>query len=91
MKRSVRTPLPAAGASLSFALAVVVIVVGVIATLGVSTGSRLAWLLGVACRLLAITALLSWLAARLPPRSPRQGTFARRDLPTVAVAPGCSS
>ncbi len=65
-------PLPAVGASLSFALALVVIVFGVIATAGVY-GSRLAWLLGVACPLLALTALLSWLGARLAPRCARRG------------------
>ena len=42
----------------------VVIVLGVIATTGVY-GSRMAWLLGVACPLLAVAALLAWRATRL--------------------------
>jgi hypothetical protein len=67
VKRSVRAQLPAAGASLSFGVALVVIIFGVIATSGVY-GSRMAWLLGVALPLLATTAWLSWLAFRLPTR-----------------------
>ncbi len=66
MRRSVGAPLPAVGASISFALAMAVIAFGVIATAGVY-GSRLAWLLGVACPLLAMAALLAWLATRLSP------------------------
>ena len=53
----------AAGASALMTLvsAVLVIVFGVLATSGVY-GSRLAWLLGVALPLLALTMLLAWLS-----------------------------
>jgi len=55
----------AAGAALlALAAAVLVILFGVIATSGVY-GSRLAWLLGVALPLLALSVVLSWVARRL--------------------------
>ena len=48
--------------------AVMVIVFGVLVTSGVY-GSRLAWLLGVALPLLAITMLLSWFSMRVSRRA----------------------
>jgi hypothetical protein len=55
-------------AILTLDAAVMVIVFGVLVTSGVY-GSRLAWLLGVALPLLAITMLLSWLSMRPPRRA----------------------
>lgn len=63
----------AAGAALlALAAAVLVILFGVIATSGVY-GSRLAWLLGVALPLLALSVVLSWVARRLWARDRREG------------------
>lgn len=70
--RSAWARLSAAGAFLSFAFALLVIIFGVIATAGVY-GSRLVWLLGVACPSLALAALLAWLAIRLSPRMAHHG------------------
>jgi len=54
---------PAAAALVTLTAALVVIAFGVIAASGVY-GSRMAWLLGVALPLLAVSMLLSWLAVR---------------------------
>jgi len=51
------------GAALTFTAAVLVIIFGVLATSGVY-GSRMAWLVGVALPLLAMTMLGSWSATR---------------------------
>jgi len=56
------------GAALTFTAAVLVIIFGVIATSGVY-GSRMAWLVGVALPLLAMTMLLSWSATRAATRA----------------------
>jgi hypothetical protein len=56
-----------AGAALTFTAAALVIIFGVLATSGVY-GSRMAWLVGVALPLLAMTMLLSWLATRAAAR-----------------------
>jgi hypothetical protein len=67
-----------ADALLTFTGAVCVIAFGVIATSGVY-GSRLAWLLGIAFPLLALTIGLSWFAARAPARA----DHGRVDMPRV--------
>ena len=56
------------GAALTLTAAVLVIIFGVLATSGVY-GSRMAWLVGVALPLLAMTVLLSWSATRAATRS----------------------
>jgi hypothetical protein len=56
------------GAALTFTAAVLVIIFGVLATSGVY-GSRMAWLVGVALPLLAMTMLLSWSATRAATRA----------------------
>jgi hypothetical protein len=61
-RRALRALLTA-GAALTFTAAALVIIFGVIATSGVY-GSRMAWLVGVALPLLAMTVLLSWSATR---------------------------
>jgi hypothetical protein len=66
----------AAGAALlALAAAVLVILFGVAATSGVY-GSRLAWLLGVALPLLAVSVVLSWEARRLWARDQGDGPSA---------------
>ncbi len=69
----------AAGVSalVTLVAAVLVIVFGVLATSGVY-GSRMAWLLGVALPLLALTMLLAWLSLGGP----------RRARPETHLAPG---
>ena len=63
-----RRALLTAGATLTFTAAALVIIFGVIATSGVY-GSRMAWLVGVALPLLAMTMLLSWSATRAATRA----------------------
>ncbi len=70
--RGVLRVLLTAGAVLSFTAAVLVFLLGVVATSGVY-GSRVAWLVGVALPLLATTMLLTWSAARLA-AGPRRGS-----------------
>jgi len=74
-----RAPAGARGAAgaalLVLAAAVLVITFGVVATSGVY-GSRLAWLLGVALPLLAVSVVLSWVARRLWTQEQRDGPSA---------------
>jgi hypothetical protein len=63
----VKAILAGVAALVALVAAVLVIVFGVLATSGVY-GSRLAWLLGVALPLLALTMLLAWLSLGGPRR-----------------------
>jgi hypothetical protein len=77
------------GAVVAFISAAVVLVLGVVATSGVY-GSRMAWLMGVVLPLLALTALLSWLASRSANLSshPQRGQWGRGISVTALVLVG---
>ena len=66
MRRVLSTRLWLGAAQALLLAAVVVIALGVIATSGVY-GSRMAWLLGVAMPLLALSVLCAWLSGRRRP------------------------
>ncbi len=63
-----RSSLLTAGAMLTFSVAMLIVVFGVVASSGVY-GSRMAWLLGIALPLLVATVLLARTAARSTARA----------------------
>jgi hypothetical protein len=65
VRAAIATTTAGVGSVVTLMGALFVILFGVVATSGVY-GSRLAWLLGVAVPLLAITMLLAWLSLRIP-------------------------
>ena len=84
--RRIRSPrigprLGAAAAVMTFGASMLVIAFGVIATSG-TYGSRLAWFLGAAVPLLALSVLLAWLPTTRPPAT-TPGPYAGPGAPTI--------